>query len=63
MSNTYTVTVQESNNGALSITNVAKTVRVNQHRVDSKRMPRNSFGFASALDPQTMTKRAARKTR
>ena len=63
MSNTYTLTVQESDKGVLSVTNVERTVRVNQYRVDSKRMPRNAFGFASASDPQSMTKRAARKTR
>jgi hypothetical protein len=63
MSNTYTLTVQESDKGVLSVTNVERTVRVNQHRVDSKRMSPNAFGFVSAADPQSMTKRAARKTR
>jgi len=65
MSKTYTVTIQESDNGHLTVTKVQQSVRINQYRVDSKRIARNAFGFASDSNPQTMTmaKRASRKTR
>ena len=65
MSKTYTVTIQESSAGRLTVTNVEQSVRVNQHRTDAKRIANTAFGFASPTDPQTMTiaKRASRKAR
>jgi hypothetical protein len=65
MSKTYTVTIQESDTGRLTVTNVERLVRINQYRSDSKRISKSVFGFANQADPQTMTmtKRASRKTR
>lgn len=65
MSNTYTVTVSESSTGRLSVTNVEKTMRINQYRTDSKRLAKTTFAFAAESNPQSMvmTKKAARKTR
>ena len=65
MSNTYTLTVSESSTGRFLVTNVEKTMRINQHRTDSKRLANSTFAFATASDPQSMvmTKKSARKTR
>jgi hypothetical protein len=65
MSKTYTVTIQKSDAGRLTVTNVQQMVRVNQHRTDAKRIANTAFGFASETDAQTMTmtKRASRKAR
>ncbi len=65
MSKTYTVTIQKSDAGRLTVTNVQQMVRVNQHRTDAKRIANTAFGFASETDTQTMTmtKRASRKAR
>lgn len=61
--NKYTITVTESDAGKLTVTDVQKIVRINQHRTDTKRVARNVFGFASASDPQTLAKRATRRNR
>jgi len=61
--NKYTITVTESDCGRLTITDVQKTVKINQHRTDAKRMARNTFGFATASDPQSLAKRATRRKR
>ena len=65
MSKTYTVTIQKSDAGRLTVTNVQQMVRVNQHRTDAKRIANTAFGFVSETDAQTMTmtKRASRKAR
>ena len=65
MSKTYTVTIQKSDAGRLTVTYVQQMVRVNQHRFDAKRIANTAFGFASETDAQTMTmtKRASRKAR
>ena len=59
----YTITVTESATGNFVVTDVQKTVKINQHRTDMKRMARNAFGFAAASDPQSLTKRATRRSR
>jgi hypothetical protein len=61
--NKYTITVTESDSGRLAIISVSQLTKVNQHKTISKPLARNAFGFADASDPQTLTKRAARKSR
>lgn len=61
--NKYSITVTESDSGALTITDVQKVVAVNQHRTDTKRIARNTFGFATASDPKSLSKRATRRSR
>jgi len=61
--NKYTITVNESDNGTLSVASVRRTVAINQYRSDNKAMPRDTFGFADAKDPKTLTRRAASKAR
>lgn len=65
MSNTYTVTINESDSGRLTVTNVERLVRVNQHRADVKRIAKSTFAFACNSDPQslTMSKKASKKNR
>ena len=48
MSNTYTLTVSESSTGRFLVTNVEKTMRINQHRTDSMRLANSTFAFAPA---------------
>ena len=61
--NKYTITVTESAAGTFAVTDVQKVVKINQHRTDAKRMPRNAFGFSAASYPQSLTKRATRRSR
>jgi hypothetical protein len=61
--NKYTITVTESAAGTFAVTDVQKVVKINQHRTDTKRMARDAFGFATASDPQSLAKRAARRSR
>lgn len=61
--NKYTITVTESATGTLTVTDVQKVVKINQHRTDAMRIARDAFGFARASDPQSLTKRAARRAR
>lgn len=61
--NTYTVTVNESDRGVLSVANVTRTVAVNQHKSLEKRMPKTTFAFAGASDPASLTKRASKRSR
>lgn len=59
----YTITVMKSTAGNFVVTDVQKVVKINQHRTDTKRMSNNAFGFATASDPQSLTKRATRRSR
>jgi len=59
----YTITVTESAAGNFIVTDVRKVVKINQHRTDTKRIPNNEFGFATASDPQSLIKRATRRGR
>lgn len=61
--NKYTITVTESDSGRFSINAVSKTTRVNQYKTISKPLAKNAFGFSDASDPQTLAKRAVRKSR
>jgi hypothetical protein len=59
----YTITVMESATGNFVVTDVQKVVKINQHRTDTKRMATSAFGFATASDPQSLAKRATRRSR
>lgn len=60
---TYIVTVNESDNGNLSVADVERVIGVNQHRSTTKSMSRSTFAFADPTNRSTLAKRAARKTR
>lgn len=61
--NKYTITVIESSTGNFIVTDVQKTVKINQHRTDMKRIANSEFSFATASDAKSLTKRAVRRSR
>jgi hypothetical protein len=60
---TYTITVNQSANGKLSVVNTVANVAVNQYRTDEKRISNDTFVVSSANSAPAAPKRATKKRR